>query len=260
MMKVVVTLVAVMALQSCILNQKTENEVVIDVDDDFQLRYLENLDTPEDDLIFILESIRNRACERDTVLMKIETFASALRVDIDVVNTPGTCMPGTVPSSTMASTAGMKNDRTALSIHLEDLVDNQGAINKDDKTYSINMETTYGFYFPYETLQRIPRSSIWGYVGFGPNFAPMAQEFLEAFYGKTDAIEVDEGQYGYFSIDKKGDIRIDSLHSLAMYSQPFIRSYNIGDLQAVKGLFADFKEKYPSMRFEFYDGYGNSFR
>jgi hypothetical protein len=259
MNKITVSLLVLVCLQACSLNKKADNEVVIDVDDEFQLRYVENLMTPEDDLIFFLESIRNRECERDTVVMEIATFSSAVRLDIDVVNATNNCLPGTQPSTTEAATANMENSLTALSIHLEGLVDNQGQILKDDQTYSIKMETSYGFYLPYETMRRVPESSIWGYVGFTPNFSSIAQDLIDELYNLSDDINLEEGQYGYFTADKNGDIRIEGLNELAMYTRPFIRSYKPGNLIAVRALFEKYKEQYPGMKLVFYDSFGNVF-
>jgi len=243
----------------CNLNQSADNEVVIDVDDDFKLTFRENLETIDDDLLFFLESIDNRECEADTLLMQIDDFATAVRIDIDVVNSTGACLPGNTPAKTQAASATLRNDRLALSIKLEDLVNNQGAILKNDRDFSIQMETTHGFYLPYETILRVPRSSIWGYVGFSPTFREEAQAFLNQFQALTQGLEAEEGQYGYFSVDKDQEIRVQGQESVIMYTQPFLRAFELARKRDIKSLFEEYQEKYPTMKFVFYDSFGEKF-
>lgn len=242
---------------SCSLNEPAVNKVVIDVDDDFKLTFRENLRTPEDDLIFYLESIENRECEADTVLMRVDNFITALRVDIDVVNSNSDCLPGLKPASTKTASTSIRRGRTALSVQLEELVDNQGQIYNEDQGFSLRMETTHGFYLPYETLRRIPASSIWGYVGFTPSFRQEAQSFLDRLHDLTGSTEVEEGQYGYFSVNKDGEIRVDGQEDIIMYAQPFMRSFQLIDKSDIRSLFEEYQEQYPTMRFFFVDSTGD---
>lgn len=244
----------------CQLNQSTDSDIVIDVDDDFKLTFRENLTTAADDLLFELESINSRECEADTLLMHLDNFPTAVRIDVNVVNTSGPCLPGSIPAKTQVTSAGIDRPRVALFIHLEDLVDNQGDIIKNDRDISLEMETTHGFYLPYETLLRVPRSSIWGYVGFTPALRQEAQTFLERFQRLTKSIEVEEGQYGHFTVNKdKKVVQVLGQEDLVMYTQPFLRSFSVADEQTIKGLFEEYQEKYPTMRFVFYNSFGGKF-
>jgi hypothetical protein len=244
---------------SCNLNESGVNEVVIDVDDDFKLTFRENLRTPEDDLIFYLESIENRECEADTLFMRVDNFVTALRVDIDVVNSNSDCLPGLSPARTQAESSKIRDGKTALSIHLEDLVDNNGNIFNDDQGFRVQMETTHGFYLSYEYLRRVPASSLWGYVGFTPTFRQEAQNFLDRLHTLTGSIEVEEGEYGYFSVNKDQEVRVDGQEDIIMYAQPFLRSFRLANKRDIRSLFEEYQEKYPTMRFTFFDSSGDRF-
>lgn len=243
----------------CNLNSSAVNDIVIDVDDDFQLTFRENLESSVDDLIFFLESINNRECEADTLLIRIDDFATAIRLDIDVVNSTGACIPGSNPSKTQATSAALRNDRVALSVKLEGLVDNQGNVLKSDRDFKVQMETTHGFYLPYETLNRVPRSSIWGYIGFTPSYREEAQHFFNRFEAITEKMEADVGQYGYFSVNKEQEVRVEGQEDVLMYTQAFLRSFDVANDKEIKGLFEEYREKYPTMKFFYYNSFGEKF-
>lgn len=250
----------VMILGACQVNRQGDNNLVIDVDDDFRLTFLENLSTPQDDLIFSLESIRNRQCEADTVAMVLDHYVSAIAINIDVVNTSGLCLPGISRMSTDASTDQLLKDRMALSIKLETLIANEGDILKDEETITIKMETTNGFYLPYESMKKVPDELVWGFVSISSESRPGAQSFIDGLNSLTTAAEVGEGQYGYFAISSETDLTVMEEQALSVSTQPFLRSFKLGDAGQIEALFNEIKEQYPSLKMVLRDSYGKVLR
>lgn len=246
----------ILFFSSCQLTKQGDNDIVIDVDDDFKFTFLENLRTPEDDLIFFLESIRNKECEGDTVKLDLNHLESAITLNIDVINPSGPCLPGISKINTRANTSLLKRDRMGLSIKLESLIANQGDILRDNDGFSIKMETTYGFYLPYESMKRIPENTLWGYVGFPNNYRLIAQEFVLDLSQITQDLDLGEGHYGYFEVSKEKNISILEESKTALSTQNFLRDFAVGDSRKIEALVNEYKEKYPSMQFLLRDSYG----
>jgi hypothetical protein len=246
----------ILFLSSCQLTEQGDNDIVIDVDDDFRFTFLENLRTPEDDLIFFLESIRNKECEGDTVKLDLNHLESAIALNIDVINPSGPCLPGVSRIKTRANTNLLKKDRMVLSIKLESLIANQGDILRDNDGFSIKMETTYGFYLPYESMKRVPENLVWGYVGFPNNYRLVAQEFVQRLVPLTEAKDLGEGNYGYFEVSKEKNISVLEELETTLSTQTFLRGFAVSNFRQVEALVNEYQEKYPAMEFFLRDSYG----
>lgn len=250
----------VMIFGGCQVNRQGDNNLVIDVDDDFRLTFLENLVTPGDDVIFSLESILNRQCEADTVTMLVDHYASAISINIDVINTTGVCRTGETKIATSAMTDPLPKDRMALSIKLETLIANQGDLLIDEETITVNMETTNGFYLPYESMKKVPGNLVWGFVSFSEASRLGAQQFVDRLNSLTTAAEIGEGQYGYFSISSDTDLTVMEEQELDIPTQPFLRGFELGNKRQVEALFNEIKEQYPSLKMILRDSYGTVLR
>lgn len=253
-------LLVLLLMQSCQLNQLGDGNIVIDINDDFRLTFRENLATyGVDDLLFFLESIENRECSRDTLEVTVDNYATAVRLAIDVVNTNGACEVGRSPAQTQVLSGPLVHERTGLYVQLEGLVDNKGFLLKDEAGFTISMETSHGFYLPYEALQRVPPSAIWGYIGYPPANRDQAQACFNALQALTRNIEVEEGEYGHFQVGKNQEVRVLGQEDNVLYTQAFLRSFDLSDREAIQALFEDYEEEYPLMKLVFYDSFGGKY-
>jgi len=253
-------LLVLLLMQACQLNNLGDGNIVIDINDDFRLTFRENLATyGEDDLLFFLESIENRECSLDTLEVSVDNYATAVRLAIDVVNTSGSCEVGRRPSQTQVLSGPLVHERTGLYVQLEGLVDNKGYLLKDDTGFTIAMETSHGFYLPYETLQRVPSSAIWGYIGYPPANREQAQACFDELQALTRSIEVEEGEYGHFQVGKNQEVRVLGQENNVLYTQAFLRAFNLSDRTAIQTLFEDYEEEYPLMKLVFYDSFGGKY-
>lgn len=244
-------------LWSCRVNKENDNDIVIDVNDEFRIQMLEDLRTPEDDLIFQLESIKNRECEKDTVVFDINNFGNAMTININVQNSGFPCDLGVSRVGTQASTGAISNIRLPLSIRLEELVSNQGDLLSDETSYQLAMETTYGFYLPYDKLQKVPSDMVWGYVAFTPFFNSVAEEFIAKLESLTQESEVASGNYGYFEVDNNNELSVLEEEGEVFNTTAFLRGFDIGDSRRLQSLINDYQQNYPGMRFFMRDSFGN---
>jgi hypothetical protein len=243
-------------ITGCSVDQDVQNELVIDVDDDFQVRLVENLQTPANDLIWILESIRNPDCAGDTLLAEVLDFGNALRLDVELIPQMGNCLPATQKLQTQVSTAPLEISRIPISINFQELVPNRGELLVGDRDFQLNMETTHGFYLPYKKLQRVPDNLVWGYVSFGSVYRQFAQEFLDRLALITEKRDLDPGAYGYFEISGEKEITVFGQEKEPFNAQAFYGFYEFSKLASIRALVQEYQEEFPGMRFFVINSYG----
>jgi hypothetical protein len=246
----------ILLLSGCAVDKEIQNELIIDVDDDFRIRLLENLETRALDLVWVLESIRNPECSGDTLVADVNQFGSALRVDVELVRQVGNCLPATRTIQTEATTGPLDIGQIPLNINFQELVPNRGALLVGDRDFQVEMETTHGFYLPYKRLQRIPQDLVWGYVGFGSVYRQFAQEFLDGLAKITTSQDLNPGSYGYFEISSDQEITVLGQEKEPFNSQAFYGFYNAGDLDDIQALIREYQEEFPGMRFYAINSYG----
>lgn len=239
----------ILFLCGCAVDQDIQSELVIDVDDDFQVRLVENLKTPADDLIWILESIRNPDCAGDTLLAQVRDFGSAMRVDIELIPQMSNCLPATQKLQARVSTPPLQIGRIPISVNFQELVPNRGELLVGDRDFQLNMETTHGFYLPYKKLHRVPENLVWGYVSFGSVYRQFAQEFLDQLAAITEKRDMAPGAYGYFEISGENDITVLGQEKEPFNAQAFYGFYEFSDLAGIRALIQEYQEEFPGMRF-----------
>lgn len=248
---------AVLILAGCNLNNGGDSDIIIDVDDDFKISFVEDLSTQADDLIIRLETIRNKECESDTVTIDMENFGTALRMNIDVINTVSNCISSSEPVFTQASTGMIENELVPITIRLEELISNAGDILKNEAGYEIKMETTHGFYLPYNQLKRVPKAVVWGYAGYPGNNQLVSLEFLNDLRNLTSDFELEKGNYGYFELSDDQGFVVEEERSEEVNTQAFIRAFSISDRRLIKALINEYREVYPNLRIFMRDSNGN---
>ena len=241
----------------CSCNSKNGNsDVIIDVDDEFRLTFLEDLSTPQNDLLFRLESIDNKGCESDTVLLELNNFGNALSMNVNVRSAQAPCDVGQTKAFTQNTTGILDRTNYPLSIRLQELLSNPGDLLIDEKSYQLSMETTYGFYLPYDQLQKIPKGMLWGYVAYTPLFEDRAVEFVEEILALSAPQDLAPGQYGYFEMNADQELLIPEAEAENILTIPFYRSFDVANSRSLQNLIDSYQNSNSGMRFVMWDSYG----
>ena len=236
-------------IQSCNPDQNGQNEIIIDVDDDFQIRFLEDLSSPQEDLILVLESIRNSECQGDQLIAKVNNYSNAIRIEVDVIPSRIGCEPGSAPIRTEGHTGSLEIGKLPISINFQELIPNNGSMLIGDRSYQLEMETTHGFYLPYKSLNRVPENLVWGYISFGSVYRQFAQEFVEELRLIFKDQQLGLGNYGHFEVASDQKITVLGQEKETFNSQSFAGFYSPEDLNQIQALIQDYKEKYTGIKF-----------
>jgi hypothetical protein len=65
------------------------------------------------------------------------------------------------------------------------------------------LESTHGISLIQKELKQIPSGTIWGTISYKPEYAATARVFIEDLKKLTKNNPLDDGEYGYFSIQNE---------------------------------------------------------
>ncbi len=133
-----------------------------------------------------------------------------------------------------------------------------GTLDIGDALMSLDFAPTAGFTLLHDTLLRIPFGIVWGYLGYqSTSNEGLANSFianLNSLGGQ--AIDLPDGNYGYFSISDSGDF-VQAIDPNFNYHKSFIRNYQ-GSASALNGQIQYYKtehyNKVDLMIYWFWDG------
>lgn len=129
-----------------------------------------------------------------------------------------------------------------------------------DTSYAVSGTDTDDVAFVKPVLMRIPRGTVWGYIGYpSPTVAPLVQSFLDSARALgCQAVRLPGGDYYYFSIDSEGNIVFSGDHGY-YFMKEFIFSYS-GAPASIEGLITRYGKAYgDSLSIALLDTRGNVF-
>jgi len=167
----------------------------------------------------LLESyyIRNSIKKEGTVIT-VDLF------DIEKVDASGVSVP-TGPASAYINVGNITPGVYTLKINVAGTA-NQGNLSVEDNFFISIFDQTDGLTFNYDTLYRIPNGSLWGYVVYqNASFEPIAESFKDTLQDiGAVGLGLNEGNYGYFTVDENGDYH-QEINSNYTYYRQFFYSY-----------------------------------
>jgi len=100
---------------------------------------------------------------------------------------------------------------------------NEGILSVEDNFFISVFDQTNGLTFNYDTLYRIPNGALWGYIGYqNTSYEPIAESFKDTLQD-IGAVEMglNEGNYGYFTVDEAGVYHQEINEDFNFYRQFF---------------------------------------
>jgi hypothetical protein len=235
--------------------------VIINVEDDFYIDMFEDISNGENIFNLTIKSIKDQFClnsEIDYTLEMVEE-EDFISVSINDILQPETCIPGNAPASISIPLPNLKEQSYVIQIKLKDVIFNSGNLIVNSSDYFLKMNTDNGFELVHNTLYKIPKKTIWGYVGFeDESYETVAESFIKDLDDLATDIGTaggyDIGYFGYFtilgdrSITLKEEIE-DKLHNT------FIFSFD-GNSQEIIDLIDEYCNSNPELNFNVFNGEG----
>ena len=193
----------VVAFSNC---KKTElnPSVIINVEDDFYIDIFENLD----DKVFhiTVKSIQQQDCQNALIDYSLDTSdEDQIVISINDIIEPETCIPGNAPAFVSIPIENVEERSYNIQINLKDVINNKGSLTISNTDYFLGMNTENGIELLHKILYKIPKNTIWGYVGYEEeNGKTTAESFIKEIEDISTNMNIDGGYdigyYGYFNI------------------------------------------------------------
>ncbi|WP_235296109.1 hypothetical protein [Portibacter marinus] len=234
----------------CSLFNEPGSELILNVDNEFEVDIIEHLQPEGRDLRFAMSSINEVMCEESELVLQTAKSSNAINIKINEIAVMDNCNSGMSYPYGEADFK-LRNRDYQLSIQVKELNSHFGMLNVSEEEYIITMEDSKGLVLTRNNLQKIPNSFAWGYY---QNTANGSSDLISSFLRENNLVvrplvHLKPGFYSYFSIDSEGNVIIDDLPYSGSIEK--IAFDNI-DLTKVKDNLSTFKTQNPDLKFTMY--------
>lgn len=244
-------------LVSCSLFQDPEEELIFNVDNQFELQLKEILHESNRELVFTLISLDAIACEATSLEINMSSNYNEINLDVVQVNYPEQC--GENYSYPEGQTFLEIEKKTYnLGINILDFIKHEGTLSSDDAFYTLDLVDSKGLISSLDKLNRIPDNFIWGYQ---QTFTDNEKEKISNFFKNNDwpkkiPEDLNRGTYSYFTVDQFGNFKMDNLPQTGI-----IRTFAIMNtsIHEASRLVNSFKTENPEIRITFFASDGSTF-
>lgn len=226
------------------------SELVLNVDNEFEIDIRESLLSDGRELQFYMTAINDVMCEESELILDASKSVNLINIVISEIAMTNGCDVGTsFPSGEVSF--NLRNSRYDLMIQVKDHTSQSGFLDVNDTEYTINLDDTKGLILERNNLKRIPEKFMWGHY---PSDNAGQSDRVASFLAENDLVfrpltHLAEGYYSYFSIDRNGNIKFDDLPYSGASKK--IAFDNI-DLESAKTLITNFKQENPDLKLTMY--------
>ena len=217
-------LVVAICFSNCSKDPNDE-ELIINIDDEFIIDLREQNTDGQLNLHLLLETIAETNCTNSLIEYDYSFDKNTITIDILNIIEPQACDPGIAPAKASILLEDFQKDRDySISINLSGQVFNDGIIRHSEQMYSLEMNNDDGIVLSNDKLYEIPTGTFWGYVAYEGEIEAEADMFFSELTSLTNTINYKDGYYGYFNVYNSSEIELD-IQTLFPLSKPIIFNY-----------------------------------
>jgi len=184
-----------------------DQKLFINVEDDFYIDMFEDISNGENHFSFNIQSINEHEC-LNTIIdydLQYDGIGNLIVLSINDIISPESCNVGIAPAFVSIPIEGIQKREYSIEINLKDVIINNGFLHVTDNDFYLEMSTEDGFEVVNKQLNKIPKKTIWGYVGYELESDKVAAEdFIKNVEQNASNINNSEdytsGYYGYFTV------------------------------------------------------------
>jgi hypothetical protein len=212
-MKIVLSLIAcILFLSSCDYFGDPGSEIILNIDNEFEVGMKEVLFEDHRELEFTITSVEKLDC-KDTALELIQSLSgNAINININDITMPTPCVSEESFPIGVASFE-LPYYNYIVGVRVQEQVPQSGELQVTQDGYNLDLTNAKGFIAETEELNRIPDAFVWGYYKATNSYE---QGIIESFlaehnYEIKPLTHLNKGNYSYFEITPEGDIVINDL-------------------------------------------------
>ncbi len=235
-----------LSAESCQLAKLNDPIVVTDVEEEFYVDLIEDLQTEPRQLKFLLATIQEEPCENYRIQVSSQRLANRINLSINDIVIPDDCIPGNAPAKAETAFGALQNGFYRLSIDLKQTVFNDGQLTVSDDRYIVSMTKKEGIVFVQQELLKIPVNIAWGYLTYESEAGKaLADQFIASLNELGENKSFTKGYYGYFHVlDDDGRVMV-SQQPVTSQIQTFLHYLpRPGNRQALKDMLAEYRTQY----------------
>ncbi len=252
--------VFIILVGSCNDPAEDDPEVLINIEEEFEISFREHLGERETGIEWILKSIKPQQCQNAKIYSNQLITGNTIMLGINEVALPDneTCINGIgFPANTHHFFPN--NHLFSVKIVLQETVENIGELSIDDQSYSLRMNQQHGITIPYPTLRKIPKQVVWGIVSYRDMLpATVLDGFFKELSNITSVVELASGYYGHFKMDK-GSLSLVDVEVPFPATQTFVYQLN-GSTQELEAIINNYRQiGEADIKIKVWDAQGNHY-
>lgn len=233
------------SLHSC--KDNAEPFVIIDVEEDFNLRLKEELHPDSKELVFEMKSLLGYNCTDITFSFTSDFDGERIEIHVGEIDLPVTCSSGQFYPTREYSIGSLEKGNYPVVIYVKDAVASHGNLMVSDYSYQLDFEEgTNGFVNDTPILTKIPNRLVWGRIMTVDSSKDILEEAISSAYDNISALEtfLGTGVYTNMTVESNGDFTWNELNG--DYSSEISFSYFLTDeqLEQLESLLTEFDVQY----------------
>jgi hypothetical protein len=190
-------------LTTCKKEVLEPNIIVANIEREFVISYVEKFSKSGRHLQFEVSTIKNQPCGNYTVKTSWQQSPSLLSLNIDGIEKSNACIGNAAIAKGSETAQSLSEGSWPIDIKIQNIIRNPGKLSISKGGYQLILESTHGLSLLQKELKQIPSGTIWGNVSYKPEYAATARVFTEDLKKLTKNNLLNDGEYGYFSIQNE---------------------------------------------------------
>jgi hypothetical protein len=215
--------------------------IVANIEREFVISYVEKFSKSGRLLQFEVSTIKNQPCGNYTVKTSWQQSPSLLSLNIDGISKNSDCIGNASIAKGSETAQSLSEGSWPIDIKIQNIIRNPGKLSISKGNYQLILESTHGISLIQKELKQIPSGTIWGSISYKSEYAATARVFIEDLKKLTKNNILDDGEYGYFSIQNEIIKFRDTPGDLS--TLPIVRNQNM-DVDLMLHLVNTYRLKY----------------
>lgn len=201
--RIIFLLIIVSGLTTCKKETLEPTIIVANIEREFVIGYVEKFSKTGRLLQFEVSTINNQPCGNYMVKTSWQQSPSLLTLNIDGITKNSTCIGNAAIAKGSETAQSLTEGSWPIDIKIQNIIRNPGKLSISKGSYQLILESTHGISLIQKDLKQIPSGTIWGFISYKPEYAATARVFIEDLKKLTKNNLLDDGEYGYFSIQNE---------------------------------------------------------
>lgn len=256
LVRIGIVIICCFCFSSCKLG-KDDKDVIVKVDPEIEIGMYEELGDVRD-FSLVFNTIEPQSCSTNEINYTAGRNGRNISLNIIEIMEAANCQTGPGQVVGQHSYAYLPSGIYNLELNLKNTLTATGQLKVTEEKYELEIADGLGFEALQTTLNRVPQSTVWGYVAFKEPYVANAQQFLDDMKSLSQTVSLPKGDFSYFNVDEAGKLSLRNAPDYANF-KTFYGEFS-GDMSELESLLVNYRSQFPSgvMEFKIYTWLGKT--